>query len=324
MSVGLQVRLFGRVALLRDGRAGPVLPAKALELLCYLLLHRGRAHTRDALSGLLWPDAPDTQAKKYLRQTLWQLQANLANGGGPPRPALLDVAPGRVRLNPAAPYWCDVDVVEQAHRRCRDLPTVALRDDDAAALEQAVDLCQGDLLENWYQDWCVRERDRLHLVHLELLERLTEDCVARGALARGLAHGRRLLRLDPAREVTHRQVMRLYAAGGDRTGALRQFRRCVQALSQEFDLDPTPETIELYRQIRTGVVAPAPSTAASAAPHLDERLERIEATLAALHTEVRQLREAAAPFPFRPDEAVTPLLHPLPGTPDERNGWEAG
>jgi DNA-binding SARP family transcriptional activator len=153
-------------------------------------------------------------------------------------------------------------------------------------------------------------------MHLELLERLTEDCVARGALDRGLAHGRRLLRLDPAREVTHRQVMRLYAAGGDRTGALRQYRRCVQALSQEFDLDPTQETVELYRQIRTGVVAPAPAIPAPAAPRFDQRLERIEATLAALHTEVRRLREAAAPYPFRTDEAVTPLRQPLP--------WEAG
>ena len=227
MSTGLQVRLFGRVVVLRDDRPVPILSSKALELLCYLLLHRGRAHTREALSRLLWPDAPEGQAKKYLRQTLWQLQTNLASGSGPDDLPLLDVQAGRVRVNPAAPWWCDVDVVERAHHRYRDRPDRGAGRRRPAALEHAVALCAGDLLDGWSQDWCVRERDRLHLVHLDLLERLTDHCVARGDLARGLAHGNRLLQLDPAREVTHRQLMRLYAVAGDRTGALRQYRRCV-------------------------------------------------------------------------------------------------
>ena len=68
--------------MLRDDRPLPVLSSKALELLCYLVLHRDRAHTREALSRLLWPDAPDGQAKKYLRQTLWQLQTNLGERVG--------------------------------------------------------------------------------------------------------------------------------------------------------------------------------------------------------------------------------------------------
>ena len=78
MSSGLQVRLFGRVSWSAPRPPVPILPSKALELLCYLVLHRGRSHTREALSRLLWPDAPDGQAKKYLRQTLWQLQTTLA------------------------------------------------------------------------------------------------------------------------------------------------------------------------------------------------------------------------------------------------------
>ena len=291
MSTGLQVRLFGRVSVLRHDRSVPILPSKALELLCYLVLHRGRAHTREALARLLWPDAPDSQAKKYLRQTLWQLQTILASGSGPDDPPLLDLQAGRVRVRPTARWWCDVDLVEHAHHRCREVPPGDLLD-HVAVLEQAVGLCQGDLLEGWCQDWCIRERDRLHLLHLELLERLTDHCVARGELARGLAHGNRLLQLDPAREVTHRQLMRLYAVAGDRTGALRQYRRCVEALAVEFDLEPDAETLELYRRIRSGggiaLAAPVPRSAPMVR-QLDERLDQIAAALAALHSEVRLL-----------------------------------
>jgi DNA-binding SARP family transcriptional activator len=166
---------------------------------------------------------------------------------------------------------------------------------DAATLEHALALCAGDLFDGWDQDWCVRERDRLHLVHLDLLERLTDHCVARADLARGLAHGNRLLQLDPAREVTHRQLMRLYAGAGDRTGALRQYRRCVQALSAEFDLEPDAETRELHRRVRAGIPA-APRASVPAGPPpapttggLDERLDQIATALAALHSEVRLL-----------------------------------
>jgi DNA-binding SARP family transcriptional activator len=292
LSSGLHVRLFGRAVVLRDDRPLPVLSSKALELLCFLLLHRDRSHTRGALSRLLWPDAPDGQAKKYLRQTLWQLQTNLANGSGPDDVPLLDVASGRVRVNPAAPWWCDVDVVERAHDRHRHGSPAETADVDVAALEHVVALCTGDLLDGWGQDWCVRERDRLHLVHLDLLQRLTDHCVSRGDLARGLAHGNRLLQLDPAREVTHRQLMRLYADAGDRTGALRQYRRCVQALATEFDVEPDAETVELYRRIRGGPGGASPVPVPRQAPavlRLDERLDEIAAALAALHSEVRLL-----------------------------------
>jgi DNA-binding SARP family transcriptional activator len=313
LSTGLQVRLFGRVVIRRDDRPVPVLPSKALELLCYLVLHRGRAHTREALSRLLWPDSPDGHAKKYLRQTLWQLQTNLASGSGPDDPPLLELQAGRVRVSPAARWWSDVDLVERAHEQSR----AVLAADPAGVvtvLEHAVGLVQGDLLEGWGQDWCLRERDRLHLLHLDLLERLTEHCVARSDLARGLGHGNRLLQLDPAREVTHRQLMRLYAVTGDRTGALRQYHRCTAALAAEFELEPDAETTALYRLIRAGhgvappVAAPAP---APAVLQLGERLDQIAAAVAALRSEVQLLM------------ALQPALQPGDPTPAEGE-WEAG
>ena len=70
----------------------------------------------------------------------------------------------------------------------------------------AIALCEGDLLGTWQHDWVLRERDRLHVLRLDLLERLTDHYVARGAVTAGLAHGRRLLGVDPTRETTHRQA----------------------------------------------------------------------------------------------------------------------
>jgi hypothetical protein len=55
----LQIALFVKLAIRRGDLAILKLPAKAEELLCYLLLRRGQPHTRDA---------PGAQSKKYLRQ----------------------------------------------------------------------------------------------------------------------------------------------------------------------------------------------------------------------------------------------------------------
>ena len=44
--------------------------------------------------------------------------------------------------------------------------------------------------------------------------------------------------------------MRLHYLSGDRTTALREYARCVQALKREFDLPPMQATVALYEQIR--------------------------------------------------------------------------
>jgi DNA-binding SARP family transcriptional activator len=314
LSSELRVILIGRVTLVRGGQQLPDLAAKPLELLGYLLLHRDRPQPRDGLAELLWPDAGPTVSRKYLRQTLWQLQARLAVVLAPGEAPLLDLQHGHVRVNPDASWWCDVDVVERAHRRCRDLPAGALPDADVSALEQAAALSRHDLLATWQHDWVLRERDRLRVVHLDLLERLTDHCVATGNLVGGLAHGNRLLQLDAARETTHRQVMRLHAAAGDRTAALRQYRRCVQALSDEFGIPPSAETDELYRGIRSDIRSPT----TAAPPSLAQQLDALVAAVAALQSEVRLLVDQ--------HRAGGPVAGPAPlrscvDAPDE---WETG
>ena len=156
-----QVRLFGKVSVQHDGVAVAGLSTKVLELLCYLLLFRDRGHAREVLADVLWPEAGGPRARKYLRQTLWQLRTALNSpaGTGATRPdGPLAVDAGWVRLNPDA-WWLDVDIFERAHVICRAGPG-PLTDRQAAALDDAVVLYRGDLIESGYQDWCVYERDR--------------------------------------------------------------------------------------------------------------------------------------------------------------------
>jgi DNA-binding SARP family transcriptional activator len=275
------------------------LSSKALELLCYLLLHRERGHTREALAGLFWPEAPDSLSKKYLRQAIWRLHSTLSCTEDEPETELFIIRPGWIRVNPEAPWWLDVAVFEQAYDVYRDIPGEELTDRQAQAIHSAVILYRGDLIEAWYQDWCVYERDRLQLTHLAMLEQLMSYFEARGGYAKGIAYGQCILRHDPARESTYRQLMRLYYRSGNRTTALRQYDRCVAAMAKHFNLQPSRETVALYHQIRSDRLEhPARETAVSTRQGgeigndlilgLQARLDHIQASLTALQHQVQQ------------------------------------
>jgi DNA-binding SARP family transcriptional activator len=142
-----------------------------------------------------------------------------------------------------------VGAFEQAYEGMRsegDLDETRARN-----LQQAVDLYQGDLLEGWYQDWLLCERERLQNMYLAMLDRLIRYCEAHQEYAAGLNYGERILKYDPARERTHQQMMRLKYLAGDRTGAMRQYDRCVKALSEELGVQPGRRTRELLDQIRS-------------------------------------------------------------------------
>ena len=297
----LQIRLFGQVSVQQDGHALSDLSAKALELLCYLLLHRDRGHTREALANVLWPEASHSVSKKYLRQTLWQLHSTLEGRAAHQRAqtgALLTLDQGWVRANPKGAWWLDVAAFEHAYSLSRETPGQDLIGPQAQALEAAVVLYQGDLIETSYQDWCVYERDRLQLIYLAMLEKLMRYCEARESYAKGVGYGHRILRYDSARESTYRQLMRLYYRAGDRTTALRQYDRCVAAVAKQFGLGPARETIVLYQQIRAERLdtpwqsgakrGQADEPAGELIMDLRTRLDHVHATLTVVQGQVQQ------------------------------------
>jgi two-component SAPR family response regulator len=107
----------------------------------------------------------------------------------------------------------------------------------ANVMKEAVQPYRGDLLEGFYQDWCLLERERLQNCYLSLLDRLIRYCLEQGEYQRGIDYGERVLRLDRAHERSHQQLMRLHYRNGDRTAALRQFERRT-ALREELRSNP--------------------------------------------------------------------------------------
>lgn len=248
---GLQVSLFGRLSVKWAGEEAMGFEAKKVqELFAYLLVFRTRTHSREVLAELLWGDRQSAQSRKYLRQALWQLQSVLEKASICESTQWLDVDAEWVQVSPAAGLWLDVAELERASVQAQGVAGGDLSDEGAQALERAVQLYRGDFLEGCYQDWCIFERERLQNVYLNVLDKLMDHCQSTGDFQAGLTYGAQMLRLDRARERTHRRMMRMYYLAGDRTAALRQYARCAAALSQELGVKPSQRTEILCEQIR--------------------------------------------------------------------------
>ena len=274
----LSVCLFGKLRIRRDGQViGEFACGKPQELLCYLLLHRVSPLPRESLAALLWGDNSTAQSAQYLRQSLWKLQTKL--NSQPDSSHILLIDHDWVRFNPQADLWLDVAAFEQAFALVQGVPGQQLGEPEAQALQMAVELYQGDLLEGCYQDWCLCERERLRNMYLAILHKLMRYCEAHSQYEQGLSYGETILRSDQAQERAHRAMMRLRYQSGDRTGALRQYAHCAAALQEEFGVAPGKLTTTIYQQIRddnvaglTPVLPPISSTPGTAATNLPEIL----------------------------------------------------
>ncbi len=252
----LRIGLFGKLSIHWDGLPVDCLDvAKAQELLCYLLIYRARPHPREALAGLLWGDSSSAQSRKYLRQVLWQLHACLDRRAGASVGPVVLLDADWIQINPEAALWLDVDIFEQAYSCVQGVPGRDLDTPAKRFVEEAVVLYQGDLLEGWYQDWCIFERQRFQTMYLAMLDKLMAHCEAHEDYEPGIEYGMRILRYDYAHERTHRSLMRLHYRAGDRIAAMRQYERCVEALRDELNVAPSRQTVALYERIRGDVGA---------------------------------------------------------------------
>lgn len=296
----LRVSLFGRLHILcGDEVLTDHFPRRLQELLCFLLLYRDHPHPREKLAGVLWGESSTAQSKKNLRQALWQLQSVTATDAEPAGKSLLLADPDWVCLNPAADLWLDVATFERALARTRSISGARLDAEQAQALRFAADLYQGDLLEGWFQDWCLYQRERLQNNYLTILDKLADYCEACGEPETGLAYGVLSLRYDGARERTYRRLMRLYYLAGDRTAALRQYDRCVEALHRELAVAPAARTVALYEQIRGESYTcpmqkpgPTPYALAPPTPQLPQALQDLRQIQRSLAETQGQLQNA--------------------------------
>lgn len=256
----LSLSLFGSPQIRLKGQTiSGLTSAKSQALLFYLALV-GRPQSRLHLAGLLWPEKSDQEARLNLRQTLFLLRQSL--------PDVINASRDMIGLRDDLSFETDVHDFEI------EIQTGIAG--DMASLRSAVDRYKGEFLTGFYVEeapefgeWVLIERERLRSLMIQGLVKLSEHHVERGETGHGILYTGKLLALEPWREESHRQMMRLLAWDGRIQAALAQYEQCRQLLADELDLEPSTETTTLLQQIQSGTFERFGASHPAAAPPSD-------------------------------------------------------
>ena len=185
----------------------------------------GRLH-RDRVVDALWPDLTMDGALPRLHKAAHFARRALGT------PDAVVLKGEVVALFPGATLEVDTVAFETAAAAAMTADPMSPAD-CAGALKLAGELLPEDLAEPWLDE--PRERLRLRVA----------------ALFRGARRWEDLLRLDPANEEAHVEVLREAVLRGDRTQGLRRYARMERALDSELGISPPPEADALRERLLT-------------------------------------------------------------------------
>ncbi len=218
----------------------------ARQLFQLLITYRHSPLDRDQICEYLWPEADAATAQRNFKitlNTLYQVLEPERDPGSESAFILREGTTYSIRLN--ADLQLDADQFADTARGAKK--------SDVELLQRAMDLYRGDYLpDTLYETWAAEERERLASLFLESADRLAELLLQQNKYVEVIDLCQRVLTQDNCWERAYRHLMLAYDHLGDRGQVGRTYQRCVQTLRKELDLDPSPETQELYEKLSGG------------------------------------------------------------------------
>lgn len=223
--------------------------SKGKAIFKYLAANRERPIPKEVLMDVFWPGAEANAARNNLNVAIYGLRKELSECGS--TFSFILFQDGCYLLNPALRVWVDAEAF-RAHLEA------ALRFEQHGELEQAIQQYraaevlyqQPFLAEDRYEEWIDPLRQTTEQAYVEVLDRLGQHYFEHKDYDACALVCRKMLVVDACNEAPHRLLMRCYARLGQPHLALRQFHVCVDALSRELKLNPSPQTVELFRRVK--------------------------------------------------------------------------
>jgi two-component SAPR family response regulator len=120
-------------------------------------------------------------------------------------------------------------------------------------LQKATSLYRGDFLEDLaYSEWAMVRQEELQRTCGDALLLLGRLLLAQNRHAEAAETYRKAISHDELVEEAHRELMRCYAAVGERGRALRHYEDLGESLEKQLGTSPAPETSALYKRLGAG------------------------------------------------------------------------
>lgn len=231
---GEEVRLDGKLIALSDWQT------RTARDLFFLLLARPEGLTKEGIGLEIWPDADPGQLKTRFKNAIYRVRRALGQD-------VIQYGEDHLySFNWAMDYKYDV----QAFETTLDQALAETRPEKRVELyRSALSTYGGDYLPDVDQEWVVPVRENLHQRYMNAMLSLSQNYLEQQDFRDALQWTQQLIEEDPCHEEAHRIAMRAYAGLGNRSGVARQFQVCRQALWEQVQVPPSPQTLTLYERL---------------------------------------------------------------------------
>ena len=225
---------------------------KSMAMLVYIALQPDQIESRERLAARLWSDSAPEHARAALRQSLRRLMLDLGDAGD-----LVEADRNDIRLTRPV----TLDILEAQAEAGRGLAPGLLTERRADLSRLFSDF---EDIDPEFNLWIAVQRERLVA---QLISRLEAALAAAPDHGQRLALAEALAQVDPTHEGACRAAMQAHMSLGDTPQAMRCYERLWQVLEEDFDVEPSEKTQELYVAIKQGhpQTQPQPRPAASPA-----------------------------------------------------------
>ncbi len=241
----LRVQAFGQAQVWLNGRliTRKEWDSTATKELFFFLLAHPEGVRKDEILEVFWPESSPARASSAFHSTNYRLRRALKN-----QECVL-YRDGVYLLNPELKPWYDVEVFQNLIAQAEEAGSTQ---EQINLLEEAIELYQGDYLEEFYSDWPYFQREELQRQYFQALSWLARLYRDSDAHDKALTLYERIVARDPYQEEAHREIMRVYAEMGQRAAAIKHYQELEEFLRQDLGVEPMPETQALYRALLDG------------------------------------------------------------------------
>jgi ATP/maltotriose-dependent transcriptional regulator MalT len=227
-----QVKIGGKSLTLSDWQTQSV-----RDLFFYFLAMR-EPLTKEQIGSVFWPGVEElSRLKMRFKNDIYRLRRALGS-------EIIVYENDLYSFNHALDYEYDVEAFEGFLFQAKITKDPKMR---IELLRKAVDLVQGQFLEDIYATWAIPERERIDQEILSSLLELADLLKNMNQVHAALAAYQRAIDHDPTFEIAYLLAMKLHIQLNDKVSAFRTYDAYTEMMNRELDLPPSPEMEAVYK-----------------------------------------------------------------------------
>ncbi len=215
----------------------------------YLACHRGKAVSRDELTGVVWPvERPlawEAGISALLSRTKRLLSTETMESAG----VRFLTAPGQFELDLDGDVWVDVEEAASAVDRAEGALRTGSPRSAFGPASVAASIARRPFLAADSSPWAEQQRLRLQRQLVRALECLAAVWLATSEPTLAAEAATDALALEPLRESAWRLLMRAHIASGNPAHAVSSYHRLRAALDEQMGIAPAKETEDLFLSV---------------------------------------------------------------------------